>query len=319
MENCKPLSVPLDPHVKLYDADLSRPLLPSPIFYRALVGKLLYLTSSRPDISFSVQLLSQFLHAPRQAHLQAVERVLRYLKLTSYHGLFFPANSSLHFQGFSDSDWGGDPGDRKSVGWYCFLLGNTAISWRSKKPSLTSKSTCEAEYRALSDSSCEVLWLKSLLAELGVNISKLVPLFCDNKAALDLVTNPVYHARTKHIELDCHFIREKILSGLVAVFQISTKDNTADILTKGLGKVPHWSCASKLGLTFFTTSSICGGLVVVVCSDDQDVTSDNDDLQKTSMSVKRGAVETSLLTLVNKSISNKFKLPFDQTRSYVCN
>lgn len=99
MEDCKPLYVPLDPHIKLYNNDLSGPLLPSPTFYRAIVGKLLYLTSSRPDLSFSVQLLSQFLHGPIQAHLVAVERVLRYLKLTSYHGLFFPANSSLHFHG----------------------------------------------------------------------------------------------------------------------------------------------------------------------------------------------------------------------------
>ncbi|KAL8148892.1 hypothetical protein AgCh_006046 [Apium graveolens] len=188
MSDCKPLSIPINPHVKLYDSSISGPLLVDPSSYRALVGKLLYLTSSRPDIAYYVQLLSQFIHAPREAHMTAVKR---------------------------------------------------------------------AEYRALADTSCEVLWLRNLLSDLddlGVHVNAVVPLFCDNKSAVDLTANPVYHARTKHIEIDCHFIREKIKDDLVYVSQISTKDNTSDILTKGLGKVPHWLCSSKLGLTF----SICG-------------------------------------------------------------
>ncbi|KAL8149358.1 hypothetical protein AgCh_006394 [Apium graveolens] len=320
MEDCKPLSVPLDPHIKLYDNDLSGPLLSTPTFYRAIVGKLLYLTSSRPDICFSVQLLSQFLHAPRQAHLVAVERVLRYLKLTSQHGLFFSAKSSLTFQGFSDSDWGGDPGDHRSVGEYCFLLGGTAISWRSKKQSLTSKSTCEAEYRALSDASCEVIWLKSLLTELRVRIPKSIALYCDNKAALDLAANPVYHARTKHIELDCHFIREKILTGLIEVFQVTSQDNSADILTKGLGKVPHWSCASKMGLTFLSPSSLCGGLTAVAAySDVCNRSQDSGGVLIRPTTVKGGADETNDLTLVKGLVSNKLKIPFIQTRPYAYN
>ncbi|KAL8149357.1 hypothetical protein AgCh_006393 [Apium graveolens] len=318
MEDCKPLSVPLDPYIKLYDNDLSGPLLSTPTFYKAIVGKLLYLTSSRPDICFSVQLLSQFLHA--QAHLVAVERVLRYLKLTSQHGLFFSDKSSLTFQGFSDSDWGGDPGDRRSVGEYCFLLGSTAISWRSKKQSLTSKSTCEAEYRALSDASCEVIWLKSLLTELSVRIPKSIALYCDNKAALDLAANPVYHARTKHIELDCHFIREKILTGLIEVFQVTSQDNSADILTKGLGKVPHWSCASKMGLTFLSPSSLCGGLTAgAAYSDVCNRSQDSGGVLIRPTTVKGGADETNDLTLVKGLVSNKLKIPFIQTRPYAYN
>lgn len=153
---------------------------------------------------------------------------------------------------------GGNPVDRRSVGSYTFLLGNGAISWRSKKQSITSRSFAEAEYRALEDASCEVIWLKNLLIELGVNIKGPVSLFCDSKSAVDLTANLVYHASTKHIEIDCHFIREKIQSGLINVSQISTKVNTADILTKGLGKVPDWSCCSRLGIGSFSMPSPSG-------------------------------------------------------------
>lgn len=111
----------------------------------------------------------------------------------------------------------------------------------------------------LADASCEAIWLKYLLADLNFPISHAIPLYCDNKAARDLTANPVYHARTKHIELDCHFIREKIQYGLVTVLPVSSKDNVVDILTKGLGKILHWSCSSKLDLTFAHHSSICGG------------------------------------------------------------
>lgn len=117
----------------------------------------------------------------------------------------------------------------------------------------------EAEYRALADASCEVLWFLNVLTDLGVSCNCPIPVFCDNKAAVDLTANPVYHARTKHIELDCHFIREKIKSGLINVFQVPTLQNTADVFTKGLGKVMHWSCASKLGLLSSQSPPICGG------------------------------------------------------------
>lgn len=138
--------------------------------------------------------------------------------------------------------------DRKSVGAYSLFLGTVAVSWHSKKHQVTSISSAEAEYHALADASCEIIWFINLLRELHVELSDLVLLFRDNKATVDLTANRDYHARTKHIELDCHFIREKIQMGIVAVHQIPTLQNTANIFTKGLGKVLHWSCTSKLGL-----------------------------------------------------------------------
>lgn len=327
MQDCKPLSVPIDPHVKLYDNDTSGPLLPIPSSYRALVGKLLYLTSTRPDISFVVQSLSQFLHAPRFAHMEAVKRVLRYLKLTSQHGLFFPATNSLQLQGFSDSDWGGNPVDRRSVGGYCFTLGPIAVSWRSKKQSLTSKSSGEAEYRALADASCEIMWLKNLLADLQLSITDSVPLFCDNKAAIDLTANPVYHARTKHIEIDCHFIREKIAAGILSVQQIVSKENTSDVFTKGLGKASHWSCCHKLGLSYCLASSVCGGDNATsstssgTIQDVQAIAAANCISTKPTATVRRGANEIAKLVLANNLayVNNKSTLPFSQTEPYICN
>lgn len=258
MLDYKSLAVPIDPHLKLFDNFKSCPLIDNPSIYRAWVGKLLYLNSCRPDISFSVQMLSQYLHAPRVKHMVALTRVLRYLKWTAGHGLFFPSGNPLHLRMYSDSDWAGDANDRKSVGAYSLLLGDVAVSWRSKKQQVTSRSSAEAEYRALADASCEVIWFLNLLTELKVGFRQPVPLFCDNKAAVDLTANPVYHARTKHIELDCHFIREKIKNGIVVVHQIPTLQNTADIFTKGLGKVLHWRCSSNLGL--MSSPPICGGI-----------------------------------------------------------
>lgn len=139
-----------------------------------------------------------------------------------------------------------------------FTSQGSCFFWRSKKQSLTSRSSGEAEYRALADASCELIWLKGLLSDLGVTITSCLPLHCDRKAAVDLSVNPVYHAQTEHIKIDCHFIKEKIESGLVQVIKIPSKENVADILTKGLSKVLHWSCATKLGITY-SRPSICGG------------------------------------------------------------
>lgn len=135
--------------------------------------------------------------------------------------------------------------DRRSVGGYCFLLGSVTISWRAKKQSVTSRSSAEDEYKALAHSSCEVLWLQIILADLTVPI-RTTPSFCDSKTAIDLTTNPVY----EHIELDVHFIREKIAaSRSINVTQVTSKENLTDQLTKGLGKVSH--CSTKLGLFLF--------------------------------------------------------------------
>ena len=150
--------------------------LSNPSLYRRLVGSLVYLTVTRPDISYAVHQVSQYLSAPRSTHYAAVLRILRYLKGTLFHGLFYSAQSPLVLRAFSDADWAGDPTDRRSTTGYCFLLGSSLISWRSKKQTFVARSSTEAEYRALADTTSELLWLRWLLKDLGVSTSSATPL-----------------------------------------------------------------------------------------------------------------------------------------------
>ncbi|RVW11705.1 Retrovirus-related Pol polyprotein from transposon TNT 1-94 [Vitis vinifera] len=180
--------------------------------------------------------VSQYLFAPRLTHYAAVLRILRYLKGTLFHGLFYSAQSPLVLHAFSDADWAGDPTDRRSTTGYCFLLGSSLISWRSKKQTFVARSSTKAEYRALADTTSELLWLRWLLKDLGVSTSSATPLYCDNQSAIHIAHNDVFHERTKHIEIDCHFICYHLVHGALKLFSVSSKDQLADIFTKSLPK-----------------------------------------------------------------------------------
>uniref|UniRef100_A0A2N9I753 Integrase catalytic domain-containing protein n=1 Tax=Fagus sylvatica TaxID=28930 RepID=A0A2N9I753_FAGSY len=206
--------------------------LPDATLYRQLVGSLIYITVTRPDISYAVHIVSQFMAAPRSLHYAAVLRILRYLKGTLFHGLHFSSQSSLTLQAYSDADWAGDPTDRCSTTGYCFLLGDSLISWRSKKQSVVARSSTEAEYRALADTTAELLWLRWLLQDLGIDCSTAVPIHCDNRSAIQIAHNDVFHERTKHIEIDCHFVRHHLLQGTLQLRSVSSQDQLADIFTK---------------------------------------------------------------------------------------
>ena len=179
---------------------------------------------------------SQYLSAPRSTHYAAVLRILRYLKGTLFHGLFYSAQSPLVLCAFSDADWAGDPTGHRSTTGYCFLLGSSLISWRSKKQTFVARSNTEAEYRALADTTSELLWLRWLLKDLGVSTSSATPLYCDNQSAIHIAHNDVFHERIKHIEIDCHFIRYHLVHGALKLFSVSSKDQLADIFTKSLPK-----------------------------------------------------------------------------------
>jgi hypothetical protein len=148
--------------------------------------------------------VSQYLSAPRSTHYAAVLCILQYLKGTLFHGLHYSAQSPLVLRAYSDADWAGDPTDRRSTTGYCFLLGSSLISWRSKKQTVVARSSTEAEYRALADTTSELLWLRWLTKDLGASTSSATPLYCDNQSAIHIARNDVFHERTKHIEIDCH-------------------------------------------------------------------------------------------------------------------
>jgi hypothetical protein len=230
LTDSKTASTPLEPNTRLTPLDGT--LLTNATLYRQLVGSLVYLTVTRPDIAYAVHLVSQFLSAPRSIHYAAVLRILRYIKGTLFHGLFYSALSSLTLHAYSDADWAGDPTDRRSTTGYCFFLGDSLISWRSKKQTVTARSSTEAEYRALADTAQELLWLRWLLEDMGVNHSTATILRCDNHSAIQIAHNDVFHDRTKHIEIDCHFVRQHVTRGTIRLLPVSSLEQTADIFTK---------------------------------------------------------------------------------------
>jgi hypothetical protein len=170
--------------------------------------------------------------APRSTHFSAILRILRYLKGTLFHGLHFSSLSPLELYAYTDADWAGDPTDRRSTTGYCFLLGTSLISWCSKKQSVVARSSTEAEYRALADTTSELLWLRWLLQDMGVTFSSATPVYCDNRSAIQIAHNDVFHERTKHIEIDCHFVRHHLLQGSLQLHSVTSHDQFSDLFTK---------------------------------------------------------------------------------------
>ncbi|XP_070005312.1 uncharacterized mitochondrial protein AtMg00810-like [Nicotiana sylvestris] len=247
---------PLDLNFKL-KAD-SGELFDHPERYKSLIGKLLFLTHTRPNLSFGVQHLSQFLQAPWLPHMTDALNLLRYLKGTIDVGLFYSNSPDCTLTTYSDSDWAACPDTRKFVSGFCVFLGDCLVSWKSKKQPIVSFSSAEAEYRALSKLVAELTWLTRLLLDLFVHISYPVSIFCDNQAVIHIAKNPMLHESTKHIEVDCHFIRKKLADGLIQLFHVTTSNQLADIFTKPLTGMLHQSFLSKLKV--FSPSNLKGGV-----------------------------------------------------------
>nr|XP_017239931.1 PREDICTED: uncharacterized mitochondrial protein AtMg00810-like [Daucus carota subsp. sativus] len=246
ISDTKIASTPLEYEVKLNAEDGE--LLSNPTLYRQLVGSLIYLTVTRPDIAHAVHIVSQFMTAPRTPHFSAVLHILRYVKGSIFHGLHYSFDSSLELHAYSDADWGGDPTTRCSTTGFCFFLGDSLISWRSKKQSLSSRSSAESEYRALADTTQELIWLRWLLEDMSVTHSPATSIYCDSKSAIDIAHNDVFHERTKHIEIDCHFTRQQVAKGTVRLCGVSSADNTADLFTKNHPPGNFRNFVSKLKL-----------------------------------------------------------------------
>jgi histone deacetylase 1/2 len=228
---CKPCSTPVDLHSKL-SAD--GPPVGDATQYRSLAGALQYLTFTRPDIAFAVQHICLYMHDPREPHLAALKRILRYLQGTSTLGLTLRRSLPTELVVYTDADWAGCPDTRRSTSGYAVFLGDNLVSWSSKRQHTVSRSSAEAEYRAVANGVAEATWLRQLLLELQCTPRRATLVYCDNISAVYLSSNPVQHQRTKHVEIDLHFVREKVALGHVRVLHVPTTSQYADVFTKGL-------------------------------------------------------------------------------------
>ncbi|GLT91294.1 hypothetical protein SLE2022_091880 [Rubroshorea leprosula] len=256
MLDCKPVVTPMAPKAKLFSTD--GPAYSDPAFYRSIVGALQYLTFTRPDIAFAVGQVCQHMHAPTHNHFTVVKRILRYLKGTLNYGLQLFRNSSLSLHMFTDADWAGCVDTRRSISGYCLFLGNSLISWSSKKQNTVARSSAEAEYRAIANAVAEVLWVRQLLSELHVFLHSPPMVYCDNISAIYMSLNPVQHQRTKHIEIDIHFVREHVASGIICIQYVPSSAQRADVLTKALSSALFRSQRSNLSV-LCSPAQIAGG------------------------------------------------------------
>ncbi|GJR77491.1 hypothetical protein Tco_0089856 [Tanacetum coccineum] len=225
----KPASIPIEAHKSLGkdeegdDVDVH--------LYRSMIGCLMYLTASRPDIMFAVCLCARFQVTPKVSHLHAVKRIFRYLKHQPKLGLWYPKDSPFHLEAFSDSDYAGDNHDRRSTSGGCQYLGRRLVSWQCKKQTIVAISSTEAEYVAATSCCAQVLWMQNQLLDYGFNFMN-TKIHIDNESTICIVKNLVLHSKTKHIQIRHHFIRDCYEQRLINVVKVHTDDNVADLLTK---------------------------------------------------------------------------------------
>ncbi|KAI0523201.1 hypothetical protein KFK09_005595 [Dendrobium nobile] len=242
-KDCKPAPTPITP--KSNPTPALSPPFSDPSLYRRLAGSLQYLSITRPDIAYATNRVCQHMQQPTEQNFKDLKRLLRYINGTLSFGLPISIGN-LELHSYSDADWASDTTDRKSISGFCTFLGPNLISWTVKKQATVAKSSTEAEYRSLSAAASDVLWLRRLALELQLPQPAPTVIHCDNTSAIAIAKNPVFHARTKHIEIDYHFIRQQISSGDIRLAHISSKDQVADIFTKPFSIARFTDLRSKL-------------------------------------------------------------------------
>lgn len=211
--------------------------------YQALVGKLLYLIVTRPNISLAIGRVNQFMDKPKKVHQNPVNHILPYLKSTLGNGLCFKSHEHLNIFGFSDDDYARSNEDRCLITGYCTYVGSNLVVWRSKKEHV-SWSSVEFECRAIAHTACELLWISSLLPDIGISVQHSIPMYCNNKATTFNANNPTFHERTKHIQVDCHFIRDVVMHSQICLQSLK---QLADIFTQALPKAHIMKNLFRLG------------------------------------------------------------------------
>jgi hypothetical protein len=246
MENANPVVTPCITGLKLSKNGEGR-LIDSTKF-RSLVGNLMYLTATRPDIMYAVSLVSRFMEKPHSNHWEAAKRILRYIKGTVDYGIFYEANVPVKLIGYTDSDLAGSIDDCKSTSGYVFSLGSGVISWSSRKQPIVALSTTEAEYIAASLAGCHTVWLLGILESLMHKQKGPTTLFCDNISTISVSKDPVLHGRTKHIRIRFHFLRELVSEGVIQLKYCKTDVQMADVFTKPLGGQIFRRDVARLGI-----------------------------------------------------------------------
>jgi hypothetical protein len=238
----------MEPRLKLYKGKEGEVV--EPTAYRSIIGSLRYIVNTRPDLAYSVGVVSRYMEAPRKAHWVAVKRILRYLKGTIGYDCKYERGTGLKpiLFGYSDSDFAGDAEDRKSTTGVVYFLGGSLVTWASQKQKIVALSSCEAEYVAAAAAACQGVWLSRLIADVLGTKEMPVKLLMDNMSAIALSRNPVHHDRSKHIDTKYHFIRECIGEGKVEVEHVGTAEQLADIFTKSLERVKFVELRSALGV-----------------------------------------------------------------------
>lgn len=249
MEKCNSAATPAETGLVL-EKEGSEELV-DPTYFRKIVGSLRYLCHSRPDLAYSVGLISRFMEKPRMPHLLAAKRIIRYVKGTQSFGILFERKLSAEdpeLFGFTDADWCGDREERKSTAGFVFFYGRSPISWGSKKEPIVALSSCESEYVAAAMSACQAVWLDTLMQELKMKEPTAVRLLIDNKSAINLAKHPVAHGRSKHIETRFHYLRDQVNREKLSLEFCRTEVQVADILTKPLRKDRFEELRKKLGV-----------------------------------------------------------------------
>lgn len=246
MEECNPFSNPMVPGSKLCIDEGGEPA--DETLYKQIVGSLMYITNTRPDLQYAVSMISRYMSKPIMLHLQAAKRVLRYLKGTMVFGIWYKKGGTGEVMVYTDSDFARDVDSRKSTSGYVFLLDNAVVAWSSKKQPIVTLSTMEAEYVAASTCACQAIWFERILEEFGYDTIEGIIIDCDNTSTIKLSKNPVFHGRCKHIGVRFHFLRDLVKEGRVSLKHYGSQEQVADIFTKPLGREAFKTLRSKLGV-----------------------------------------------------------------------
>nr|GEZ21433.1 retrovirus-related Pol polyprotein from transposon TNT 1-94 [Tanacetum cinerariifolium] len=252
-ESCNPVDTPLVEKSKLDEDKEGKAIDPS--HYCGMIGTLLYLTASRPDLQFAIRMCARYQAWPTKKHVHAVKRIFRYLCGTVHRGLWYPKDSSVALTAFADADHAGCQDTRRSTSGSVQFLGKRIISWSLKRQKSAAFSSTKSEYIALSGCCAQILWIRSQLSDYGIAFNK-IPMYCDNKSAIALCCNNVQHSRSKHIDIRYHFIKEKVENGVIELYFVNTEYQLADLFTKALGRDIIELLTNKLGMRSFTPETL---------------------------------------------------------------